>query len=145
MESFRKTLKKRLALAGIYNGMVVLFVILGYILGKRFELSDIAVGFASGFFVGIQIVMISYMRKYQAALKDDEKLKALYISENDERSKFIESKIGGTGISIVLGGMALGAIVAAFFSQTVFLTLLSVLLFSLLVIITLKFHYNRAV
>jgi len=145
MENFRKKLKKRLALAGAYNGMVLLFLVISYSISKRHVVPDMAVGFASGFFVGIQIVMIYYIGKYHAALKNEDKLKTLYIAENDERSKFIESKIGGIGINIILGGTVLGTIVAGFFNETVFFTLLFTLIFTALVKGTLKLYYNKTV
>ncbi|MFA9380973.1 MAG: hypothetical protein ACERKO_07930 [Acetanaerobacterium sp.] len=145
MDDFRRILKRRLALARIYNGMVVLLLGIGYIMGRENAAPDTAIGFASGFFIGIQFVMIYFMRKYHFALKDDEKLKSIYITENDERSKFIESQIGGTGVNVILGGIVLGTIVAGFLNETVFFTMLFTLLFSVLVKGMLKMYYNRKV
>lgn len=143
MENFRNILKKRLVLSGVYNVMVIIFLVIGYVLGRKNEAPELAVGYASGFFVGIQFVMIYYICKYSAALKSDKKLKVLYIAENDERDNFIKSKIGGIGVNVILGGMALGTIITVFLNETVFFTLLFVLIFSLLVKGALKLYYRK--
>lgn len=145
MEKFRNTLKNRLALAGVYNAIVLLFMGSGHIMGRRYVLPDFIIGFNTGLFIGVQIVMLWYMGKYSAVLKNAEKLKALYIAENDERSKFIKLQIGGTGINIILGGLALGTIISGFINEIVFFTMLLAFSFSVLVKAVLKIYYNKKV
>ena len=145
MEQFRKTLKRRLTFASLYNALVLLCLTAGYAVARRFALPDIAVGFTCGVMVGLQMVMIYFMSKIHRALKDEEKLQALCIEENDERSRFIEAKIGGSGVSIILGGLLLGTVVSCYFDQTVFFTLLGALFFCLLVRGTLKIYYRSKI
>jgi hypothetical protein len=145
MEKFRTTLKKRLKLACLYNVVVLILIALGYFLGRRFDASALIVGFDIGFCIGLQFVMIYCMRQYHAALKNDTKLQALYIAENDERNRFIESQIGDTGINIILSGLALGTVVTGFLNRTVFFTLLCAMLFSTMVKFALKVYYNKKV
>ena len=143
MESFKKALKKRLALTAGYNGIILLFLAVIFKIGKEFALPELAVGFTSGILVGFQAVMIFFMSKYVRAIRNEEKLKALYIEENDERNKYIESKIGGTGVNVIIWGITLGTIVSAFFNETVFFTLLFTVLFSSLTKGVLKLYYRN--
>ena len=145
MEHFRDVLKKRLALAGLYNACMIALIALGSFLGRKYAVPDFIMGFNTGVCVGVQAVMIYYMGKYISALKSEEKRKALYIAENDERSKYIQAQIGGVGINIILGGLALGTIVSGFFQETVFYTMLGTLIVSVLVKGALKLYYNKTV
>lgn len=145
MEQFRCTLRKRLKHAGAYSVFVFVFLAAGYLIGKHYHLSDSNIAFTSGFFVGVQAVMIYFMYQYIAALKNEEKLKALYIAETDERNKYIAAQIGGTGIDIILCGLALAMVVSGFLNRTVFLSLLAALLFCALVKGCLKIYYNKKV
>lgn len=138
-------MKKRLALAGLYNACMIVLIVLGNFLGRKHAVPDFIMGFNSGVYVGVQAVMIYYMAKYVCAIKNEEKRKALYIAENDERSKYIEAQIGGVGINIILGGLALGTIVSGFFHETVFYTMLGTLVLSVLVKGVLKIYYNKTV
>ncbi|RCX19453.1 hypothetical protein DFR58_103200 [Anaerobacterium chartisolvens] len=145
MEIFKTKLRKRLVIAGVYNGFVIILFAMGYMVSKRYDVPDIAVGFTMGFFVGLQFVIIYYMAKYAAALKIPEKLKLLYIEENDERKKFIESKISSIALNIVLGGIIFATIVSGFIDGTVFFTLMITMILSLLVKGILKLYYRKKV
>lgn len=145
MDSFRNTLKKRLKVAAAYNAMVLIIIGAGYAIGREHVEQSLAIAFATGLFVGVQFVMIYHMTRIRAALKDEIKLKELYIAENDERNKFIESQIGGTGVNVIVCGLALGTIVAGFFNEIVFFTVLAALLFAVLVKGVLKVYYNKKV
>ena len=77
----------------------------------------------------IGVLVVTAVR-YNAARRDEEKRKALYIYENDERRLLIKSKMGGDAIQLLMMALVVATFVAEFFSQTVFFTLLSVLLFT---------------
>lgn len=145
MEKFKAVLIKRLKLACLYNILVLVLIALGYFLGRKINAPSLIVGFDVGFCIGLQIVMLYFMRQYRTALKNDAKLQELYIAENDERNKFIQAQIGGTGINIILSGLALGTVVSGFLNKTVFFTLLCAMLLSALVKLSLKVYYNKKV
>jgi len=145
MEKFRTALQKRLRLAGVYNGVLIVFIITGIAVGTRNSVPDLMIGFNTGFCIGIQLVMIYNISKYIAALKSDEKLTALYIAENDDRNRFIEAQIGGKGINVLLGALALGTAISGFINSVVFITMLCALMFSTLVKVVLKLYYNKKV
>ena len=145
MDKFTATLKKRLAFAALYNAAVLLLVGLGTAFGSKLGLDGLGLSFTMGFFVGIQIVMVYFIGKYLGALKNEEKRKALYIEENDERNKFIEAKIGGVGINVIMCGLSLAVLVAVYLNKAVFFTLLGALLFCALVKLGLKVYYRNKV
>lgn len=139
MEKFKQQLRHRIFYVGVYCGIVIALNILAIF----FNLESFAAAFASGVSWGIGGVMIFYVVRYRAALKDEEKLKKLYIEENDERQKLIDAKIGSSGIDILAMFLLLAMIISNFFNQTVFYTLFSTVIFIILVKFALKFYYNK--
>lgn len=148
MEKFRQTLQLRLRLAGLYNAVFLMVVASGFVHlnnGGNGHLQEFIIGCNVGFCIGIQLLVIYYMGKYSQALKSNEKLKKLYIYENDERRKLIKAQVGGVGINVVIGGLAIAMIGAGFFNNTVFFAFLGALIFSALVKGTLKLYFNRKI
>ena len=141
---FKAKLQKRNRWAAAYNFFVVLIIVFNRTLGNRLAISDMAHGFTVGFFVGIQLLVVIGMFKIQSALRDEAKLKALYIKETDERTLAIEEKIGGVGINLIIAGLGLSTVVSIYLNQTVFVTILGALAFSVLVKFSLKIYYRRA-
>lgn len=115
----------------------------GNLLGDNSSLPDFAIGFASGAAIGLEFLVITYMFRYQRALRNEDKLKTLYIKENDEREKYIQSQIGQLGLNLIYGGIALATIIAGFIDYTVFLTTLSILVYAVIVRGTLKLYYHH--
>ena len=145
LDEFRNTLKLRLRLAGAYNGLVVLFLAAGNYLHERFNAPDFAIGFATGLFIGLEFLIVVYMVRCRAALRDDAKLKAMYIKENDERKRYLMTKIGASGLNLVVGGLVLGALFSCFINMTVFITLVCTLIATSLIKGALKLYYFRSV
>ncbi|WP_298841344.1 hypothetical protein [Clostridium sp.] len=67
----------------------------------------------------------------------------LYIEEHDERTKLIYDKTGVSGFRLSLVAITTTTIIAGFFNQIVFLTLLAVLFSMILVSIFLKLYYKN--
>lgn len=148
MENFKNVLKKRLTLMGCFNGLIVVFIVLTSIYSNMLtngseHIADMIHGFQVGIFIGLQIVLVMYIAKYIKALKNEDELKKLYIEEHDERTKLIKDKIGGVGFDFSLDAIATATIMAGFFHQMVFVTLLGVLIFMLLVKGFLKVYYRN--
>ena len=148
MDSFKNELRKRLTLMTVVDLLATIFIILTSIYGyasaaSNADMSDMIHGFQTGIFVGVQIVLLRYIPRYRRALKNDIELKELYIEENDERTKLIKDKIGGTGFNFSLGAIATAAVMSGFFNITVFATLCIVLVFMAFVKGFLKMHYRR--
>lgn len=141
MEKYKRKLRQRLVLGGAYCIIVLLLTIVSNVVG----LEDHATSFALGFGVGILAVVIYYINKYRLALKSEEKLQELYVEENDERQQHINAKIGGTGLNISILSLALAMLVANYFNQIVFFTLLAATLFLVIVKAILLKYYNAKI
>lgn len=140
MELYRKTLRRRMRLAMLY---CLLTLIPNVVLPRVFDLEYRSFTIIMGALLGVTFVVLAFIAMYGRALKDDETLKRLYIRENDERRRLIKTKMGGTGIWIVLAIVVLAVLVAGYFDRTVFVTLLAVTMLIALVMLALKLYYNR--
>jgi len=100
-------------------------------------------GFVSGASFGILALMLfGFVRNLQA-LKDEKKLKQLYIKENDERQNLIYTQAlrSAMQISLILGLVAV--VISGYFNMIVSLTLLvSVFLVSMLCM-GFKLYYSK--
>ena len=98
-------------------------------------------GFNMGAFAGVNYSGLLFV-KYFVAMKKEDNLKKLYIEENDERSKLILEKTGAFGMLVFTILCAIGAIVAGFFDETVFYTLLCVTALSAIIRGACKIYYH---
>ncbi|MBE0600277.1 MAG: hypothetical protein IH607_00705 [Firmicutes bacterium] len=146
MDKFREVLQRRLLALSTYgSGLLVLAAMSATrpSAGETEAIRSFMTGMNTGLFATVLVVVALTSLKYLAALKNEEKRKALYIYENDERRLYIQSKMGGAAIQLVLLALATATVVAEFFSQTVFFTLLGVLLFTAAVKGIFKIVYTK--
>lgn len=141
MEKFKQTLKRRLLFASLYCAAVLALAALGIFRPGDAHVSDYIAGMSLGMCTGIAVVAIYFMIQIIRALRNEEKLKKLYISETDERLALIRTKAGGTGTVLSIAGLWLGAMVAGYLNATVFFTLVGAALFVSLVVVCLKGYY----
>jgi hypothetical protein len=148
VEKFKETLHKRLyALATYTGGLIVLmsFGLVRPLAGNSEAVRAFMAGVNAGLLaVALAVVVLSGV-KYIRALKNADKLKTLYIYEKDERRLYIRSGEGGTAIQLILMGLTTAMIVAEFFDQTVFFTLLGAVVFAAGVKAVLKIVYTNEV
>lgn len=100
-------------------------------------------GFVSGASFGVLALMVYGLVRNLRALKDEKKLKQLYIKENDERQQVIYSNALRSAMQtgLILGLSAV--VISGYFSIIVSLTLLvSVLTLSLLCV-GFKWYYSK--
>lgn len=146
MEKFKNDLKNRIILQSIYVSIVLLLIVFGVfdmVTGSTKNVADFISGFNFGICISVELVAVYYMTKYTKALNNEELLKKLYVEENDERNKMIQTKIGGIAIDIILGGVIIATIVAGYFNEVIFFTLLGVTAFMVLTKLCLKIYYNK--
>ena len=143
MEHFRKNLKIRIALFG-----VIILIFVGILLYNQFGASaalkdSLAISFQCGFSAAGALVLVFWMMKYRAALKDEAKLRLLYNEENDERMKAIRAKAGVPMVLILSLTLVLAGMIIGYWNETVFVVLIGVALFQLLVSLGVKIIYRN--
>jgi hypothetical protein len=81
-------------------------------------------GIVMGMSVGILIVMIAFLIRNILALKDEKRLKKLYVETNDEREIQIWTAARSTAMQLFLMVGVVAAIVAGYFSMAVSITII---------------------
>src|SRR5690554_4430322 len=135
MKNFREKIKRRI----VFQVLTIIIVAAVYfillynkdkIAGENNIVSFVR-GFQTGLFASLQAVSIYHLFKYISALKNEETLKEIYIKENDERKIMIEQKAGSVSMIISYIILALASIIAGFYNQIIFFTLVGTLLFQI--------------
>ena len=147
MEKYAKKLKIRIC----FMSVIAVCATVGFIcdalgvfggVGNK-SYRDFFSGFQSGLFVVLIVGTAINVVRYICALKNTDKCKKLYICENDERTKLINEK-SGQRLFVCCGYVLIAvAIVAGYFSRTVFFSLLGAVLLMELVFLALKFYYRH--
>ena len=100
-------------------------------------------GFLSGASVGVAIYMVIGLLKSIRALKDEKKLKALYVKEHDERTQAIYTSARAAAMQLSMGLGLVATMIAGYFSITVSVTLLACTWFLALSGVAFKFYYSK--
>ena len=100
-------------------------------------------GFVSGVSSGILLVMLVGIFRIRQALKNEEKLKKLYVKEHDERKETVCRMAGSAALrsALLLGIVAV--VIAGYFSFTVCLTVLICLLILSFLSVGFRIYYER--
>lgn len=144
MEKF----KEKIRIRTIYMSIIVICIaIVNFVLiineNNLPEIPEFAKGFQEGVFTGLELCLIFFLTINVVAIKNEQEMKKLYIKENDERTIMIKQKSGAIGIEICSIGLAFATVVAGFFNQIVFFSLLGATCFILFSRLFLKLYYHR--
>jgi len=129
MEKFRTKVKQRMVVS---SGIALVTLVLGAysiysIVFTDHSTASHSAGFMAGFQFGLIVSIFAFslldLVKLSRAIKDDTKLKVLYNKEHDERMKTIRSKAGMPLISLTSLLMIIAAIIAGYFNDVIFYTL----------------------
>jgi uncharacterized membrane protein len=144
MTKFRKTVRNRI-IWSIVEAVVAAaaFFIVYFVTDGMGHLPSFIQGFNAGVFSAMEVVCIIMAVSYAVSLRNEEKLKKLYIEETDERTVLIQQKSGAATLNIIVFCLLLAAIVAGFFNQIVFFTLLACVAFIMLIWICTKLYYKH--
>lgn len=146
MEKFKLDIQRRIY---GFSGLILLFVLTYYFMnlmysnGDGSNASDFIRGFQLGIFSAMVGATVVRILVYNAALRNETKLRKLHIEETDERNQLIALKAGGFASLVELIVSVLATLVAGFFSNTVFFTLLGVVLFIVFLRLITKLVYQR--
>jgi len=141
MENFRKQAKKTLKFyIAVLSAAIVLWVVFSVVeaVGGKNNSSNFGSGFCAGV---IGFIAVNILR-YSTALKNDDKLKKLYIAATDERKKLICEKSDSSSFKAIICIIVFSAMAASFYSDTVFYTLIGVMLTVIFVKAGFRFYYR---
>lgn len=100
-------------------------------------------GFITGASCGVfALMLVSLIRNCQA-LKDEKKLKKLYVKENDERTVQIVTLARNTAMQILLLVGLVATVIAGYFSVTVSLTILACVFTASILSMLLMGYYSK--
>ena len=102
-------------------------------------------GIITGMSTGIMIVMIAFLIRNILALKDEKKLKKLYVETNDEREIQIWTAARSTAMQIFLMVGVVAAIVAGYFSMTISITIIACMFLQSITGLLCMFYYRSKV
>lgn len=100
-------------------------------------------GFIAGASAGVTVMFIVGIIINIRALRNDERLRKLYIKEHDERKLAIARSAQSTGANIFMLAMIPALIIAGYFSVTVFFTALACLMALCLTVVACKIYYAK--
>ncbi|MDF2589140.1 MAG: hypothetical protein K0S41_2981 [Anaerocolumna sp.] len=144
MEKYAKKVKVRSFIMSIVTLLIGITIIFLMIIQKQLpNVPDFIRGFQFGAFSGLELIMIYYIVKDIISINDEKSLRKLYIKETDERTKAIMQQTGDIGMTICMIGLAFATIVAGFFDQTVFFSLLGATIFTSTIRGVLKLYYHK--
>lgn len=144
MDKFRKKIRIRtILMLTIFICIAFVYFFLYHFKGNKPVIPDFIRGFHTGTFAAIEAVILAISVRYIVSMRKEESLKKLYIGENDERRLAIMQKAGACGMAACVLGLAVATVIAGFFNQTVFFSLLGALLYTALVRGFLKIYYYR--
>lgn len=149
MENYKKSLSTGINFMyiGIILSMLVTIglVFYSYSLMDNSHIGDFVHGVQTGMFGGIFIALVLGIIKNKKILKDEISLKQSYIIANDERSKFIFSKMSLTAVYVENFFLMLAIVISGFFNEIVCLTLLAILIISIVFKFSLYLYYNKTI
>ena len=148
MEKYNGVIKKRM-----WACIAAVFVIGSIISMDFFDVISPAVsnndwgdfwrGMILGISVAFEIVFIYFAVRYFTALNDEERLKNMYIKENDERKIKIASQASMNTYWFDMIGLLLGIIIGGYFNMIVSLTCLGVAIYLILIRAILYSYYDK--
>ena len=153
METYREKLKVQNVVLAIGCVALAVFCVLGFlgeagIINLTPSVDDSHWqsswrGFVSGASIGILALLLFSLIRNLRALKDEKKLKKLYVKESDERQAqiYTQALCAAMRATLILGLVAM--VVAGYFSMTVGLTLLAVVFAASLMTLAFKLYFSK--
>ena len=144
MEKFKKNIKQKFIVCTIaYAVMFSAALILSML--TAFEILIPVTGDAGfcGGLIGGGAVMLSHALNYRKGLKNEEKLKELYIKDTDERSVIIFKSTYSLASYLLVILMLIAAIIFAYINSVICYTLLTVLIVFAILISISSLYYNK--
>lgn len=100
-------------------------------------------GFVTGASCGLLALMVVFLIRNHRALKNEAKLKKMYIKRHDERSNQIVILARNTAMQLMLWLGIMATVIAGYFSKTVSLTILACTFVSSCLSLALVGYYSK--
>lgn len=154
MENYKEKLKIQNILMAICSTLLLLFALLaiggelGWFSFFQPKAGDSHwhstwYGYCTGVSFGIGAMMLAGLIRNLRALKDEKKLKKLYIKENDERMVKIWIYARNTAMQTILMVGLVATVIAGYFSVTVSLTILICVFCSSAISLIFAVYYSK--
>lgn len=148
MEKFKRKIEKRIK---FYIGVIGLFTLLFAAnvlhwftpMVENQHYTDFFNGVQFGMLIGVELFLVYKISYYQRVLKNDNKLKMLYIEENDERTIEIAKRTGIESYKVMIMLLLAGAIIIGYFSMAGFIAFMVAALLEILVRLGLYSYYSK--
>lgn len=144
MEKYRRNVQKRCWVMGSLFALGVAFLIFNrFVLKGQAMPNENVESFRDGFALGLMLCALVRLWMLTRALKNPQQLETLYVNDRDERRIAIRAKAGVPAILYSSCGMFVAAVIAGYFNETVFVTLVVAGLAQVLLGCILKFYYTK--
>lgn len=148
MENYKKMMQQKFSSKAImlcFGSAVFMIGQQGYLSKYKpdGDFGDFISGFQIGLFIAFAIWLIASTTYIGVALKDDKKLKEMYIKYTDERNMKISEMTGVKLYQCLYFPLLIATIVAGYFSSEVFFTLLAVIFFISMVTFVRGIYFNK--
>lgn len=118
------------------------YTALRFILSDSLRIPDFIRDYQNGFLFIMSVQLLLAIARNLLNMGNDEKLKKQYIRETDERNMMVRQKSASAAMPVIIYGLGIAIIVAGFFNEMVFFTLIGVLFFIGFIVGGLKIFYN---
>lgn len=143
MEIYKKKIIRRKRLLMLAASIAVGFGIFDVFYADTWLSGNIAFNFQCGLVAAGGLLSLVKIFQYRKVLKDENLLKLEYNKENDERRKAILEKAGMPMILMMSVIILIAGIVAGYFNEIIFLTLIVTALCQLITGLAVKMYFMR--
>lgn len=153
MEQYKEKLKKQNIVLSLCIGVLAVCAVLPYAAeAGLFPLTPVTMdshwqsmwrGFVSGGSTGILGLMVFILIRNLLAIRDDKKLKKLYVKMHDERTIQLFHNARSAAMTVFLIGGLIAVIVTGYWSATVSITILVCVMVCSSMCMWFKLYYDR--
>ena len=150
MNAYRGELRRRMWVLVISGTLALVVVgtagVYGYLrsVGSEAHMLDFSTGMATGLFIAMAAVTTRRVAQMRGALRDEGKLRAMYVAEHDERFLLIQSKTGAWPLSFATDAVVMAGAALSFAGRAeAGFVLMMAAAFMILLRAALKIYYNK--
>lgn len=144
IEAYRAKIKKRFIFYLVASIIFVILVVLRIVLNKlNSSQGSFLDGFKLGLFSALSFVFFAKCFFLFRAMINEDKLRKLFIEENDERTKAINEKSGSNLFIIIYLILVIGIMISGNFSDTVMYSLLGCIGGIIVIYTSLHLYFSK--